>query len=87
MNARFPQIRKKSNFVSQKEMSRRIAREAHDTCLALSIAILSDVFGYGDKRIKRFTDAYNQLAESIHIGQDTVEQIKANVKEMYGIEV
>lgn len=86
-NARFPQFRKKSNLLSRKEESKRIAQSAMDIYLALSIAVLADTFGFGQTRIDRFKDRYLELAESLGTGQDTLEQIKANIYEVFGVRI
>lgn len=60
------------------------AKSAHDIMLAVSIAILADVFGFGDVRIQRFTDAYNDLSDSLGVGQDDIETIKENIEYNFG---
>lgn len=80
MNVKYQNHRK----IPKDKMSRDMARAAEKICLTLSIAILADVFGFGDKRINRFCEAYNDLAESLGIGDDTIEQIQRNILERFG---
>lgn len=86
-NARYPNLRKKSSLLSRKEESRRMAKSAMDIYLALSIAVLADTFGFGQTRIDRFRDRYLELADSLGTGQDTLEQIKANIYEVFGVRI
>ena len=81
MNVKYPNYRKHTN----KEESRKMAATAEDICMKLSIAILVDVFGFGDKRIHRFMESYEQLADSIGIGTDTVEDIEKEIKRRFNI--
>lgn len=66
------------------ELGISMATNAQDILLALSIAILADVFGFGEVRINRFTDAYNKLCESMGVGRDSIDTIKVNIKENFG---
>ena len=66
------------------ELGISMAINAQDILLALSIAILADVFGFGEVRINRFTDSCNKLCESMGVGRDSIDTIKANIKENFG---
>jgi len=66
------------------ELGISMATNAQDILLALSIAILADVFGFGEVRINRFTNAYNDLCESMGVGTDSIDTIKANIEDVYG---
>jgi len=81
MNVKFPNYRKYTN----REHSIKVAKAAENICMKLSIAILADVFGFGDKRIHRFMESYEQLADSIGIGTDTVEDIEKEIKRRFNI--
>lgn len=67
-----------------KQIGISTAKAAQDIMLASSIAILADVFGFGDKRIKRFTDAYLDLSDSLGVGTDDIETIKQNIIDNFG---
>ena len=82
MNVKYRQFKRPG--MNRDEMSRRMAKSAQDICLTLAIAILSDVFDFDDDDIKKFNDSYIELAESLRIGTDTIEQIKKNIEEVYG---
>ena len=82
MNVKYGQFKRPG--MNRDEMSRRMAKSAQDICLTLAIAILSDVFDFDDDDIQKFNDSYIELAESLRIGTDTIEQIQKNIKEFYG---
>ena len=81
MNVKFPNYRKYTN----KEHSIKVAKAAENICMKLSIAILVDVFGFGDKRIRRFMESYQALAESLGVGTDTVEDIEKEIKRRFNV--
>lgn len=83
MNVKFPNYYRRNP--SKREESRRMAEAAEKICLKLTIAILVDVFGFGDKRINRFTDAYMKLADSLGVGTDTIENIEYEIKKRFDI--
>lgn len=83
MNIKYPNYYRRTP--SRKEESRKMAEAAEQICLKLTIAILVDVFGFGDKRIHRFTDAYMQLADSLGVGKDTIENIEYEIKKRFNV--
>lgn len=83
MNIKYPNYYRRNP--SRKEESRKMAEAAEKICLKLTIAILVDVFGFGDTRIHRFTDAYMQLADSLGVGTDTIDNIEYEIKKRFGV--
>lgn len=83
MNIKYPNYYRREP--SRKEESRKMAEAAEKICLKLTIAILADVFGFGDTRIHRFTDAYMQLADSLGVGTDTIDNIEYEIKKRFGV--
>lgn len=83
MNVKYPNYYRREP--SRKEESRKMAEAAEKICLKLTIAILVDVFGFGDTRIHRFTDAYMQLADSLGVGTDTIDNIEYEIKKRFGV--
>ena len=81
MNVKFPNYRKYTN----REHSIKVAKAAENICMKLSIAILADVFGFGDKRIRRFMESYQALTESLGVGTDTVEDIEKEIKRRFNV--
>lgn len=68
-------------------IGRQIADESQKIMAALAVAVLAERFGFGDIRIKRFLDNYILLCESIGVGIDSIDKIKENIKDAYGIDV
>lgn len=86
-NVRYPNMKKRSIPQVSDSVSRKMAASAQNILLALAIAILADVFDFDDEQIKLFRESYLQLSESLGVGTDTIEKIKANIKEIYGVSV
>ena len=84
-NVRYPNMKKRSIPQVSDSVSRKMAASAQDILLALSIAILADVFDFDDEQIELFTESYITLSDSLGVGTDTVEQIKQNIKETYDV--
>ena len=86
-NVRYPNMKKRVIPQVSDSVSRKMAASAQNILLALAIAILADVFDFDDEQIELFKTSYLQLSESIGVGTDTIEKIKANIKEIYGVSV
>lgn len=86
-NVRYPNMKKRIIPQVSDSVSRKMAASAQNILLALAIAILADVFDFDDEQIELFKTSYLQLSESIGVGTDTIEKIKANIKEIYGVSV
>lgn len=83
MNIKYPNYYRREP--SRKEESRKMAEAAEKICLKLTIAILVDVFGFGDKRINRFMEAYGELSDSLGVGKDTIENIEYEIKKRFNV--
>lgn len=83
MNIKYPNYYRRTP--SRKEESRRMAGAAEKICLKLTIAILVDVFGFGDKRINKFIEAYGELSDSLGVGTDTIDNIEYEIKKRFGV--
>ena len=86
-NVRYPNMKKRIIPQVSDSVSRKMAASAQNILLALAIAILADVFDFDDEQIELFKTSYLQLSESIGVGTDTIEKIKASIKEIYGVSV
>jgi hypothetical protein len=86
-NVRYPNMKKRNIPQVSDSVSRKMAASAQNILLALAIAILADVFDFDDEQIELFKTSYLQLSESLGVGTDTIEKIKANIKEIYGVNV
>jgi len=86
-NVRYPNMKKRIIPQVSDSVSRKMAASAQNILLALAIAILADVFDFDDEQIELFKTSYLQLSESLGVGTDTIEKIKANIKEIYGVSV
>lgn len=86
-NVRYPNMKKRIIPQVSDSVSRKMAASAQNILLALAIAILADVFDFDDEQIELFRTSYLQLSESLGVGTDTIEKIKANIKEIYGVSV
>ncbi len=58
-----------------------------DTMLIMSVAVLHDEFGYGEKRCQRFIDRANRIAESLVDDMATWEDYREMIREEIGIEM
>lgn len=58
-----------------------------DTMLILSVAVLHDEFGFGQKRCQRFIDRANRIAGSLVDDMATWDDYRQMVKEEIGIEM
>ena len=86
-NVKYPNMKKRIIPQVSDSVSRKMAASAQNILLALAIAILADVFDFDDEQIELFRTSYLQLSESLGVGTDTIEKIKANIKEIYGVSV
>lgn len=76
--ARMTQIRKDNMLISA----------AGKANLIISLMVLHDKFGYGEKRLNRFIDEYHKQLEAYNDGYvESVEDFKAVLNEECGIEL
>lgn len=76
--------------ISQKELNelkKNISNNAIVSITAMSAYVLRWEFGFGDKRINRFKDCVNDLADSIVRDYLTVDDILEELKSDYGIDL
>lgn len=76
--------------ISQKELNelkKNISDNAIVSITAMSAYVLRWKFGFGDKRINRFKDYVNDLADSIVRNYLTVDDILEELKNDYGIDL
>ena len=76
--------------IAKKELeqaSMAIKEMTLDTMLIMSVAVLHDEFGYGEKRCQRFIDRANRIAESLVDDMATWEDYREMIREEIGIEM
>lgn len=69
------------------ELKKNISDNAIVSITAMSAYVLRWKFGFGDKRINRFKDYVNDLADSIVRDYLTVDDILEELKNDYGIDL
>lgn len=69
------------------ELKKNISDNAIVSITAMSAYVLRWKFGFGDKRINRFKDCVNDLADSIVRDYLTVDDILEELKNDYGIDL
>jgi len=79
-NVKFPKI----HMPSKKD--KQTAQLAARTYMVLSMAVLIDTFGFGAKRLKRFSDRFLQLSYKISSGEDTVEGMLRKMQDIYNVD-
>lgn len=78
---------RKSNLLSPKQREHMIADSASKANLMLTICVLHDIFGFGEKRINEFVDRYKELAESVDRGPDDWRKINEEIYERFGVKI
>lgn len=68
-------------------MGRQMAEVAEKVCLALSVAILADVFDFEDDEVTKFIDSYSTLAESLGVGTDDLDTITKRIEERFSVNI
>lgn len=64
-----------------------LIRASHKANMLLTIMVLHDKFGFGEKRLFRFIDEEAKLLEAYNEGYLNVQDIEDTLKEEVGIEV
>lgn len=67
--------------------SNKIKEMTLDTFTTLGIAVLHDVFGFGEKRCQRFMDKMNEGAEFLAADLATWEDYRNEIKEQLGMDL
>ena len=76
--ARMTQIRKDNMLISA----------AGKANMIISLMVLHDKFGYGEKRLNKFIDEYQKQLDAYNSGYvESVNDFKKVLKEEYGIEL
>jgi hypothetical protein len=78
---------RKSAVLSQKQREEMIADSASKANLMLTICVLHDCFGFGEKRINEFVDRYKEVANSCDRGADDWRKINEEIYERFGIKI
>lgn len=69
-----------------KETVDRVSREAFERMMVLSILVLRDEWGFGEKRISRFMGQLSVLIVDVSEGRLSMDDITATLEEELGIE-
>lgn len=69
-----------------KETVDRVSREAFERMMVLSLLVLRDDWGFGEKRMDRFIDQLSTLVEDVSEGRLSMDDITATLEEEFGIE-
>lgn len=64
----------------------RVSREAFQRMMVLSLLVLRDHWGFGEKRIARFMDQLSVLIVDVSEGRLSMDDITATLEEELGIE-
>lgn len=64
----------------------RVSREAFERMMVLSLLVLRDEWGFGEKRMERFMDQLGTLVEDVSEGRLSMDDITATLEEELGIE-
>lgn len=69
-----------------KETVDRVSREAFERMMVLSLLVLRDEWGFGEKRMDRFIDQLSTLVEDVSEGRLSMDDITATLEDELGIE-
>lgn len=69
-----------------KETVDRVSREAFERMMVLSLLVLRDEWGFGEKRMERFMDQLGTLVEDVSEGRLSMDDITATLEDELGIE-
>ncbi len=64
----------------------RVSREAFQRMMVLSLLVLRDEWGFGEKRISRFMDQLSVLIVDVSEGRLSMDDITTTLEEELGIE-
>lgn len=64
----------------------RVSREAFQRMMVLSLLVLRDEWGFGEKRISRFMDQLSVLIVDVSEGRLSMDDITATLEDELGIE-
>lgn len=69
-----------------KETVARVSREAFERMMVLSLFVLRDEWGFGEKRMERFMDQLGTLVEDVSEGRLSMDDITVTLENELGIE-
>lgn len=78
---------KKSSLLSPAERERIIMESAEKANMIMTICVLHDCFGFGEKRINRFVDRYKDIADSFQQGNEDLNKINEEIWERFGVKI
>lgn len=64
----------------------RVSREAFQRMMVLSLLVLRDEWGFGEKRMERFMDQLGTLVEDVSEGRLSMDDITATLEDELGLE-
>ena len=64
----------------------RVSREAFQRMMVLSLLVLRDHWGFGEKRISRFMDQLSVLIVDVSEGRLSMDDITATLEDELGLE-
>lgn len=70
---------------SEKRMA--ILKDCYQLTRTLAIGILYDDFDFSEEDALRFLDSFDFHVKKIGENVDNIEEVKANIKELFGIEI
>lgn len=68
------------------ETVKRVSREAFDRTVVLSLLVLRDNWGFGEKRMERFMDQLSELVEDVSEGRLSMMDITKTLEDELGLE-
>lgn len=66
---------------------RRLINAAHKANMLLTLMVLRDEFGFGNKRAERFLDKYKDVLDSYEKGYINVEDLRSTLEDELKIEI
>lgn len=73
--------------IIESEKRTAILKDCYQLMRVIAIGILYDDFGFSEEDALKFLDAFDFHIEKIGENTDSIEGIKANLKEIFGIEI
>lgn len=69
-----------------KETVDKVSREAFDRMMVLSLLVLRDHWGFGEKRMERFMDQLSELVDDVSEGRLSMDDITKALEDELDIE-
>lgn len=74
-------------MVKNRKEADRLIVSSHKVAMIMTMTILHDKFGFGTKRLEKFTKHYHELIESYNAGYINVEDLNQVLHEETGMKV